>query len=425
MDLKEIIKNEQVEIMFQPIMSTHHIDFLGFESLVRGINENGGLIPPNLLFNEAKRLDLVLELDKVCIKKGLETAGPIYEKHPDMVLFLNVDASVIDYYINSTYIVDLVDHYRLSPSNIVLEVNELPVESLDVMKDFAKIYREAGFLIAIDDIGAGSSNLDRIPLIMPDIMKIDKELIHDIDKSFYKTQVVSMIIQLATNLGALIVVEGVEEINELSVISEFGAYMIQGYYLGKPGPLTETTLEDIKIRVNRIVKSLHMEAVKKAETMCKQQKYMNRLCDSLLSSLNKVTTEKYETIIPKVLKGLDISQTVESVYVINEAGLLITPTIFNSSGHKVLGNGLYKPCGKGQSVQLENYYTKLIYEKHLFWFSKEYISKATGNKCITLSKPFKSRLGNGYIICIDFSKNNLSRRIREEQYDRMYMTKNA
>lgn len=406
-------------------MSTHHTDFLGFESLVRGINENGGMIPPNLLFNEASRLDMVLELDKVCIKKGLETAGPIYEKHPEMVLFLNIDATVIDYYINSTYIIDLVDYYRLSPSHIVLEVNELPVESLGVLKDFAKIYKEAGFLIAIDDIGAGSSNLDRIPLIMPDIMKIDKELIHNIDKSFYKTQVVSMIIQLATNLGALIVVEGVEGINELSVISEFGAYMIQGYYLGKPGPLTELVVKDVKVRVNRIVKSLHMEAVKKAESESKQQMYMNQICDTLMASLKKVSNKKYEALIPKILRDIDINQTVESVYVINEEGLLVTPTIFNEEAHTVLGNGLYKACGLGQSVQLENYYTKLIYEKHAFWFSKEYISKATGNKCLTLSKPFTSRLGSKYIICMDFSKSHLSRWIREEHYNSLYVAKNA
>lgn len=409
MNIRQIIQEEYIEVHLQPIMSTHNPRFLGFESLIRGVNNNGGTIPPNMLFKQAIREGLVLDLDKLCIKKGLIEAGKLIDEKSDAIIFLNIDASVIEHYIHTTYILDLVDQLQIRPQNIVLEVNELPVESLNTMKEFSRLYREAGFLIAIDDIGAGASNLDRIPMIMPDIMKIDKELVRDIDKSFYKSQVVSMIIQLATNLGALVVVEGIEDIKELKVISENGAHLIQGYYLGRPQKLKHLLLEDIEERVEDIINQLHHESVKKANDQLKLKVWMNDICDELIEEIRSEHIEDYPERIIHHLKRLDSDNTIESIYVINQLGDMVTPTIFNKSIFTKLNTNLFQACNQGESVRLEVYYTKIIHEKHEYWVSKEYISRATGNKCVTLTKSFIGTDGLQYIVCMDFHKKNMDR----------------
>ncbi len=409
MDIKRIIEEERVEIYFQPIMSTHNSRFLGFESLVRGVNENGGNIPPDLLFKQAIAAKQVLELDKLCIRKGLQEGSQLLEENQDIILFLNIDASVIDYYIHSTYILDLVDEIHIQPENIVLEINELPVDSLETMKKFSRLYKEAGFMIAIDDIGGGASNLDRIPMIMPDIMKVDKELIRGIEKSFYKTQVVSMIIQLATNLGALVVVEGIEDIKELRVIAENGAHLIQGYLLGRPMDRPSVDLNKITGRVNHIIGQLHYDSVIASKEQARTHQWMNSLCDDLIKYIRSGQMEFLDEHLPNYLRMVDIEDASESVYVIDQNGTMVTSTIFNDSIHMNRNNKLFKPCLKGDSVRLEVYYTKIMDESHNFWVSKEYISRATGNKCMTLSKKFSDKKGNPYIVCMDFHMKNLSR----------------
>ncbi len=409
MNIKRIIQEERVEIYFQPIMSTHNSRFLGFESLVRGLNANGGTIPPDLLFKQAISENQVLELDKLCIRKGLLEGAKLLEEDDNVILFLNIDASVIDYYIHSSYILDLVDEINIQPESIVLEINELPVDSLEIMKKFSRLYKEAGFMIAIDDIGGGASNLDRIPMIMPDIMKVDKELIRGIEKSFYKTQVVSMIIQLATNLGALVVVEGIEDIKELRVISENGAHLIQGYLLGRPVDRPSIEVNKIKDRIKHIISQLHYDSMIASKDQSRTHQWMNSLCDHLIGFIRNGQMEFLDEHLPNYMRVVDNEDACESVYVIDKEGTMVTSTIFNTSIHRNKNKKLFKPCIKGDSVRLEVYYTKIMDEAYSFWVSKEYISRASGNKCMTLSKKFNDKKGTPYIVCMDFHMKNLSR----------------
>lgn len=411
MGIVDIIKKGNIKVVFQPIMSTHNPEFMGFEALVRGVDEDGDDISPVRLFEEAMEDQCVLELDKLCIQKVLKSFAKIYPSHKDFVLFMNIDASVIEYYIESDFIHEQIMDFKLNPSTIVLEINELPVESLELMKLFADKYKALGFLIAIDDIGAGSSNLDRIPYIMPDIMKIDKELISGIEESFYKKQVVSMIVQLATNLGALIVVEGVEGLSELTVISEFGAHLIQGYYLGKPTMMSEIFVKKTKNKINQIMEALHESSEKGARRQDKLNTYMKGYSDEIIAELEVSGISDFDRIIQPYT---DKTKAIESIYVIGFNGRLVTETYLNTLGKHEAQSALYNPVKKGESVQLEHYYTKIVYEHYDFWLSKEYISMASGNTCYTLSTYFRNKNGNQYIICIDFHKDNLLNELEEQ-----------
>ena len=80
----------------------------------------------------------------------------------------------------------------LKPENIAIEIIESDVEDLKELQRFVQLYRSYGFLIALDDVGAGHSNLNRIPLIKPDILKIDRFLVQNIQDDFYKQEVLEV-----------------------------------------------------------------------------------------------------------------------------------------------------------------------------------------------------------------------------------------
>lgn len=409
MNINEIIRNEDILIKYQPIMSAHNRFFLGVEALMRGISADGEISPFDM-FREADIMDCVLELDQLCIRKSVQGFIQFYKRHPQTVLFINIDASVIDYYNETNYIIDTVNRSGIKPSNIVLEINELPTETLIGMKSFAEKHTEYGFMIAIDDIGAGSSNLDRIPMIMPNIMKIDKELIQGLHKSFYKQQVVSMIIQLATNLGALIVVEGIESIDDVKQISEFGTLLIQGYFLGKPELLSEKFYANTQMKIDKIILLMNNYACDKSKQLKEVNMHMKEIHEKIIAQLTQVSLDK---LSDEIAYFINHCETIESAYVIDYNGKMITETIFNMYSDYDETNMLYTPFQIGDFVQLEDYYTKIAYEEYNFWISKEYISMATGNKCYTLSSHFENVYQERFILCIDFNSKKIKEKTNE------------
>lgn len=88
------------------------------------------------------------------------------------MLFLNLETSLIDHgVVGSGVLINQVNVAQLSTDFIVMEIIETKLENIDALAEFIKMYREYGFSFALDDVGAGCSNLDRIPVTQPDILK--------------------------------------------------------------------------------------------------------------------------------------------------------------------------------------------------------------------------------------------------------------
>lgn len=400
MNIHKIIKSESIYIEYQPIMSTHHSEFLGLEALTRS-RDGKSIISPIALFFEAEIEGVAGKLDLLCIRKAIEGFSSLYQEFPRLVLFINISANVIDQYLVEPILLELANRYAVPPENIVLEINELHNDSIHLMQEFTQKHREQGFLIAVDDIGAGSSNLDRIPLIKPNVMKIDKELVKNIHTSFYKEQVVTTVMQLATNIAASVVIEGIETLDDLIKVSTQGAQLIQGYLLSKPKAMNSDDILELKAKIKQLLSSLYTATQEEKMIQLAQNMEMQRICDNLVHHLKSCSSEYYESIMEEFLPD---ELAIESAYLLNTQGTLITNTILNKhvTPHHI--NSLYSPCKKGNSVQLESYYTQLIYGGYDFWISPEYLSMATGNKSCTLSRRFTNIDSEDLIICIDFYK---------------------
>lgn len=98
-----------------------------------------------------------------------------------------------------------------------------------MLKMFLCTYKEYGFLIALDDVGTGHSNLDRISLVKPDILKIDRSIIDNIDQRYHNQEVFKSLVNLSKRIGTMVVTEGVERKEEAILAFELGADMLQGY----------------------------------------------------------------------------------------------------------------------------------------------------------------------------------------------------
>ena len=162
--------------LFQPIYSLPHQRQVGYEALLRGVPSAGALLAPFELFAKAIVESSTSTLDRLSHVTHLHNAAKWL---PGQTwLFLNVTpASFID----PGYAQQLAEAARESgipPEAIVIELLESGGSDVCAFAQATQAFRSHGFLVAVDDFGAGHSNLDRLLTLRPDIVKLDRSLIH-------------------------------------------------------------------------------------------------------------------------------------------------------------------------------------------------------------------------------------------------------
>ncbi len=123
----------------------------------------------------------------------------------------------------------------IEPSRFVFEVIESDeITDLTKLLDILESCREAGCRVALDDVGTGYNSLQLMSQVRPDFIKLDMELIRDIDRDAYKSCVAGKLLELARELGVYTVVEGVETNGEWQWSVDHGADFSQGYLFARP-----------------------------------------------------------------------------------------------------------------------------------------------------------------------------------------------
>jgi diguanylate cyclase (GGDEF)-like protein len=238
--LHTIIRQHNVKAVFQPIVHIQNRQIYGYEGLIRG-PVNTVLHAPTRLFEAATWAGCVAELDLLCrevvIKRFAQLGLPGR-------LFMNVDPySLVHEHFREGQTLKLIEEAGLTPSQVIIELTEThPVEDVQLMQQAMIHYRQMGFRVALDDLGAGYSGLKLWSEIRPDIVKIDRHFIQGVDQDRTKQQFVSAILKTATALGCRVITEGVETEKEYATLRKIGVEMLQGYYFCRPVEVPPLTI---------------------------------------------------------------------------------------------------------------------------------------------------------------------------------------
>jgi EAL domain-containing protein (putative c-di-GMP-specific phosphodiesterase class I) len=220
----------EVRPYFQPIISLQNQEIVGYETLGRrirqGIVESLGPFFKDASISE----DMHLLIDRHLREHAIERLAAAGDKS---LLFINLKPS----WIYRTYnrsgalpTIELLRKYRMNPARIVIEITEEEFTGkLQELTQIIELYRQFGCTIAIDDVGSGFSNFDRIASLQPKILKIDLNILKkSATHAGYKALMRSFSI-LAAQMGASLLVEGVETKQELRSALQVGARYVQGY----------------------------------------------------------------------------------------------------------------------------------------------------------------------------------------------------
>lgn len=233
LELSTLISKGALTAHFQPIVDMTSNTIYGYESLARGVNDEGNLIYPDTLFRWGRDGDMLFYLDRACRETSLKTAAV---KHINKKVFINFIPTAIydpEHCLQST--VKWAKQLDFDPKNVIFEVIESEyVNDLDHLKKILDFYKSQGFMVALDDVGSGYSSLNMIAKLRPDIVKIDREIIDYIDTNVINQSIFRAIVSIAKENGIMVLAEGIERAEEAEFCAREGADLAQGYYYGKP-----------------------------------------------------------------------------------------------------------------------------------------------------------------------------------------------
>ncbi len=239
--IADALKNDRIEVWYQPIFSTKQHRFTSAEALVRIRNEDGLIIPPGSFIEIAERNGSILQVGEAVFRKVCRFLS---ENSPDKygIRYIEVNLSMVQCaysHLAKDYIA-VMEEYGVNSDLINLEITEsASANSKKVLLENMRELMEYGVNFSLDDFGTGQSNLDYIADMPVDIVKFDKGMTN----AYFESGKTKYIMDAATNMikgmNLKIVSEGIETEEQYKVMKEMGINYIQGYYFSKPLPEEE------------------------------------------------------------------------------------------------------------------------------------------------------------------------------------------
>jgi len=214
---------EPVRPVFQPIVELVTGRVVGYEALARF--PQGGGRTPDLWFDQATRVGLGLRLETAAIEAALLAR----DRPAGTYLSLNLSpAAIASEAVRRALPTGLVD--------VVIELteHELAPEDGGLEAGLADL-RARGARIAVDDASAGYAGLQQVTRVQPDIIKLDRGIVSQVDTDSARAALIEFFVVFARRIGAQVVCEGIETAAELATLARLGVALGQGYLLGRPG----------------------------------------------------------------------------------------------------------------------------------------------------------------------------------------------
>ena len=211
--------------VYLPVVELAKRHACGYELLARF--SGGPAAPPAMWFESAAKLGLTAPLERRIMRAGFLTADALPEG-PFVSVNITAEALV------SPQLQELFKQ-RDRYDNMVLEISEKDIQEPGVAEALAP-FRAGGGRLAVDDIGAGFSNLRDVLTLKPDIIKVDRAIVRGVERDRIKSAIVEGLGRMAERLDIQLLAEGIERREELAELERLGVPLGQGYLFGEPGP---------------------------------------------------------------------------------------------------------------------------------------------------------------------------------------------
>lgn len=236
--LRRGLENDELLMLYQPIVATTTLQVEGAEGLVRWDAAGRGIIEPAHFIPLAEETGLIVPLGRWVLLESCRTAQAWTVAHPDLApLRISVNLSALQFgqHRLADEVASTLETTGLAPSQLCLEITEsvLMGDTVSTLVTLQTL-RELGVSVAIDDFGTGYSALSYLKHFPIDVVKLDRSFIIGLEIDQVDTEIVKAVIALSEALGIRTVAEGVEEVRQMRVLARMGCSSLQGYLIARP-----------------------------------------------------------------------------------------------------------------------------------------------------------------------------------------------
>ncbi len=240
-DLRCAIRNEQLQVYYQPQFDLHTGKVTGIEALVRWPHPDEGMIAPDRFIPIAEESGLILNLGKWVLRQAiadarrLQAAGCLPRR-----LAVNLSARQLYHQDTLSVLQDLLTDEPLRDRFLEIEITESGImQNPEQAVANLTALRDLGVSVAIDDFGTGYSSLAYLKRFPIDILKIDRSFVRDLALDQDDEAIIRTIIAMAETLNMRVIAEGIETREQLERLERLGCQEGQGYFFARPMPCAD------------------------------------------------------------------------------------------------------------------------------------------------------------------------------------------
>ncbi|MDV5168572.1 EAL domain-containing protein [Photobacterium rosenbergii] len=238
-EILEAIENKHIFVHYQPQIDINTGSIVGLEALARWDHPDYGVVTANQFVNALCEGQTHVRLFQTILEKSLVALQALPES---MQLSINITDRDIQWSGLYDSIYQTCALHNFAPNRLKLELSENHLYQADVFSLLTlSRLKLIGVKLSIDDLGLGYSSLIKLTQIPIDEIKINRNLIQNVETDFQKSTIVQLIFNLAQKMQLTCVAEGIEKSETLHYLKSLGISIFQGYLIGKPLPINDIT----------------------------------------------------------------------------------------------------------------------------------------------------------------------------------------
>ena len=237
-ELEHAIRNDEVNVAFQPKVSLATGRIIGAEALMRWVHPTRGPVEPAQVVASAEEHNRVDMITRFVLNRALREARAAIEHDPAFMIAVNISALDLRDPMFAQQVASLLAAYRFPASNLMLEITETaPIENDQTVAQNMAVLKRSGVKLSVDDFGSGHASLHYLRQIPADEVKIDRSFVTGMDVSAEDRALVQASIEMIHALGRVSVAEGVENQAVVDLLREMGCDTAQGYFFSRAIPM--------------------------------------------------------------------------------------------------------------------------------------------------------------------------------------------
>lgn len=381
---------------FQPIVSLSHQRVIGHEGLMRANRVDGQAVSPVDLLMAAQRRGELVAVDRIA--RALHVLNR--PTRDAQWLFLNVHPEVfVEPLTSSSFTADLLAHQQLTNTDVVIEVLEDAIRDEQLFAERVSRLHQAGFLIALDDFGAGHSNFDRVWTVKPDIVKLDRSFALRSEHDAGARRLMPRIVNLLHEAGSLVLLEGIETAVQAQIALDSDIDFVQGYYFARPAAVPE-----VGEALDANIRALWHDFSAREASAGKAQRELIAPYQNALGYASVLIVGGHS--FPEACKGFLELPLANFCYLLDRDGRQIGQNIWNTrtTAHAGQPSQRYRPLANASEARWSRrpYFRRAIRQLDRVQVTRPYLSASTAELCVTLSVGFLHE-GEPYVLCGDIA----------------------